>query len=107
RWLLCQGSPELMFTENETNFVRLFGVANHGLYVKDGINDYIIAGKREALNPELFGTKAAARYRLHVQAGQSAEINLRLSRNFDSEPFGDSFDEMFRTRRREADEFYE
>src|SRR5438067_6623046 len=25
RWLISQGSPELLFTENETNFKRLFG----------------------------------------------------------------------------------
>jgi hypothetical protein len=107
RRLLCQGNPELLFAENETNFVRVFGAANHGRYVKDGINDYIVAGNANAVNPELFGTKAAARYRLHVGAGQSAEVKLRLCLNSDSEPFGDSFDEMFRTRRREADEFYE
>ncbi|MGP0075274.1 MAG: MGH1-like glycoside hydrolase domain-containing protein [Bryobacteraceae bacterium] len=107
RWLLCQGSPEVLFTENETNFVRLFGAANHGPYVKDGINDYIVSGKKNAVNPELFGTKTATRYRLHVGAGQSAEVDLRLSSNFESGPFGDSFDQVLRQRRREADEFYE
>src|ERR1700756_4435737 len=40
RWLHCEGSPELLFTENETNARRLFGVENRTAYVKDGINDY-------------------------------------------------------------------
>ena len=47
RWLLCEDvnerSPELLFTENESNCKRLFGTANHSLYVKDGINDYVVA----------------------------------------------------------------
>jgi hypothetical protein len=107
RRLFGQGAPEFLFTENETNFVRLFGAANHGPYVKDGINDYIVAGDKHAVNSELFGTKVAARYRLRVEAGQSAEVNLRLSPSSDSEPFGDAFDELLRQRRREADEFYE
>ena len=47
RWLLCEGSPELLFTDNETNFERLFGVANHDPYVKDGINDYVVGGQEE------------------------------------------------------------
>ena len=57
RWLLCQGKPDFLFTENETNFVRLFGAANHGPYVKDGINDYIVSGKKNAVNPESSGQK--------------------------------------------------
>ena len=42
----------LLFTENETNNQRLFGTANAGPYVKDGINDYVVLGRREAVNPD-------------------------------------------------------
>jgi hypothetical protein len=52
RWLVCEGSPELLFTENETNMRRLFGVNNDSPYVKDGINNYIVHGEGEALSPE-------------------------------------------------------
>lgn len=108
RWLVCGGAPELLFTENETNAQRLYGVQNHTPYVKDGINNYVVHGQHEALNPNRFGTKAAARYRLTVGAGESVTLKLRLSND---EPatagFGASFDQAFAKRLAEADEFYE
>jgi hypothetical protein len=64
RWLCCAGAPELLFTENNTNRWRLYGVANETPYVKDGINDYLVWGQREAINPAQVGTKAAAHYHL-------------------------------------------
>ena len=54
--------PPLLFTENETNNRRLFGTANASPYVKDGINDFVVLGKQEAVNPSKTGTKAAALY---------------------------------------------
>src|SRR5258708_18597448 len=42
RWLLCEGEPELLFTENETNARKLFRSDNRTPYVKDGINDYVV-----------------------------------------------------------------
>jgi hypothetical protein len=107
RWLLCEGSPEVLFTDNETNFERVFGVANHGPYVKDGINDYLVAGRKDAVNPGSIGTKASARYRVRVDAGQQTTVRLRLTVNPGPDPFGNAFDELFRKRCREADEFYE
>ena len=107
RWLACEGSPELLFTENETNYRRLFGAENGSEYVKDGINDYIVGGAVDAVNPDRFGTKASAVYRLELAAGATASVRLRL---FDSETsgelFGASFDRILAKRRREADEFY-
>jgi hypothetical protein len=108
RWLACGEAPELLFTENETNFERLYGVASPGPYVKDGINDYVVEGRREAVNPERQGTKAAAYYRLQVAPGQTAAIRLRLSNvPPHSECLGHEFDALFDRRRREADEFYD
>src|SRR6266478_3605571 len=60
RWLHCEGSPDLLFTENETNVERLFGAENRTRYVKDGINNYVVHGAHEAVNPAQAGTKAAA-----------------------------------------------
>ena len=80
RWLLCEGTPELLFTENETNSERLFGVENPTRWVKDGINDYVVAGATGAVNPHAYGTKSAARYRLHVPGGRTETIRLRLRR---------------------------
>ena len=107
-WLHCEGSPELLFTENETNVHRLCGVGNRTPYVKDGINNFVVNGDEGALNPQRNGTKAAAQYKLTLRSGETAVIRLRLS-NLDlraSNGFAD-FDKILTQRRREADEFYE
>src|SRR4051794_24744218 len=68
RFLYCEGDVPLLFTENETNNARLFGGTNASRYVKDGINNYVVAGRLDAVNPEHTGTKASAHYRLTVDA---------------------------------------
>ena len=106
-WLHCEGSPELLFTENETNARRLFGVENRIPYVKDGINNYVVQGVREAVNPQRTGTKAAAHYNLTVGAGETVVVRLRLGDSaFKNMSAFANFDRMFAMRRREADEFY-
>ena len=42
----------MLFTENETNMQRIFGVPNRTPYVKDGVNDCIVHGKADAVNPD-------------------------------------------------------
>jgi Mannosylglycerate hydrolase MGH1-like glycoside hydrolase domain len=111
RWLICaqlpESSPELLFTENETNLERVFGAENSIKYVKDGINDYVVNGVRDAVNPQLTGTKAAARYQLNIGAGDTVTVKLRLTTNEPkAEMLGEEFEEVFAARRREADEFY-
>src|SRR6201998_3849651 len=76
RWLYCEGSPEVLFTENETNHKRLFGIENSCACVKDGINDYIVNGRKEAVAPMPMGTKAAAHYKLQVPVGGTVTIRL-------------------------------
>ena len=108
RWLYCEGAPELLFTENDTNVERLFGAANSRPYVKDSINDYVVAGRKDAVNPERVGTKAAARYRLTLAPEQSVTTRLRLSNTpLAGGPFGRDFEVVFGQRKREADAFYE
>ena len=107
RWLLCEGVPELLFTDNETNYRRVFGGENQGRFVKDGINDYVVAGAHNAVNPEQFGTKAAARYRLRIDPGGSAVVRLRLTPNpLSADSITEAFDRICEERIREADEFY-
>ncbi len=65
----AEGAAELLFTENDTNNERVFNSPNRSPYVKDGINDFIVHGRREAVNPNKTGTKAAAHYPLTVAAG--------------------------------------
>ena len=107
-FLHCEGHARLLFTENETNNERLFGTANPTPYVKDGVNNYVVAGREDAVNPNHTGTKAAAHYQLRVGAGATAIVRLRLSNVAPGaeEPFGTRFDQIIETRRREADAFY-
>src|SRR5580698_3996813 len=77
--LHCENNPPLLFTENETNNERLFGSPNASRYVKDGINNFVVDGNRDSVNPEKTGTKSAAHYQVNVGAGKSATIRLRLS----------------------------
>jgi hypothetical protein len=108
RWLYCDEAPELLFTENETNNQRLFGSANASVYTKDGINDYIVDGAGDRVNPDRRGTKAAAHYNVEVPAGGSLTIRLRLTDvPAVQSAFGPSFDRVFADRMREADEFYD
>ncbi|MBL8795225.1 MAG: glucosidase [Planctomycetia bacterium] len=107
RYLYCDGAAPLLFTENETNTQRIFGVPNRTPYVKDSINDCIVHGRHDAVNPEHKGTKVAAHYRVTVAPGQSQSVRLRLSDQAPTAgpPFA-RFEEVLAARRREADEFY-
>ena len=105
--LHCDGNPRLLFTENDTNNERVFGTPNGTPYVKDGINNYVVSGKEDAVNPNQTGTKAAAYYQLNVGAGDTAVIRLRLNSAASRGPFGSGFDQMIEQRRGEADAFYQ
>jgi hypothetical protein len=109
RSLYCEEDIPLLFTENETNNERIFGTRNASPYVKDGINNYVVQGNQDAINPGNLGTKAAAHYSVTVDAGQTATVRLRLS-DLALTAMGDpfkSFAEIMDARRNEADEFYQ
>jgi hypothetical protein len=108
RWLYCDGAPELLFTENDTNTQRLFNFVNGSHYFKDGINDYIVHDDLAAVNPERAGTKAAANYKLTLGPNESAAIRLRLTeKEHNKQEAFTSFEKIFGTRVHEADEFYQ
>jgi len=136
RWLICEPGepglavPELLFTNNDTNARRLFGTdtdSSDRRYVKDGINDRVVSGERDAVNPAREGTKAAAWYARDLAAGESVTWRLRFTHMApEREPspadapahgaraaaavniasLGDDFDDVFAWRLREANEFY-
>ncbi len=113
RWLYCEGATSLLFTENETNHQRLFGVSNGNPYVKDGINNYVVNGEKSAVNPDKNGTKFAAHYEIAIGPGETKIVKLRLNDSPPStsyqggrEPFGAEFDTIFQKSIAEADEFY-
>ncbi len=96
--------------DNSTNNDRLFpGRPNASPYVKDGINDCVVQGKSDAVNPEKKGTKASAiigrQSRPWVRHGPSASAR-KISASQPSAAFGDAFEAIFAARIREADEFY-
>jgi hypothetical protein len=109
--LYGEGGVPLLFTENETNNARLFPeYPNASPYVKDGINNFVVHGQQEAINPARVGTKAAAHYQITVGGGKEQVIRLRLttvsSATTSGNPFGRPFDTLFTERLQEADEFY-
>jgi hypothetical protein len=111
-FLYFEGEAPLLFTENETNNVRIFGTPNPQPYVKDAFHNYLVHGRTAAVNPDQTGTKAAALYRLEVPAGAEAVLRLRLNEIAPETlaaadgPFGKGFDAILSARRQEADAFY-
>jgi hypothetical protein len=106
RFLLCEGQPELLFTENETNNARLFGGENASPYVKDAFHEYVIAGRTDAVNPAHMGSKAAARYVLDVAAHGAVTVRLRLCDPGARGRGIASVDATLKRRHDEADAFY-
>jgi mannosylglycerate hydrolase MGH1-like protein len=126
--LYCDGKPEILFCDNETNARRLFGLAGAKDFFKDAFHEFIVHGNQSAVNPNQTGTKAGALYKLTVNAGGSAQIRLRLAgqasrlspssddlnklnqsksrRQAGSLSYFADFDAIFAERRHEADEFY-
>ena len=107
RWLVCEGEPQLLFTENETNCERLYGTPSRTPFVKDGINEYLVNGQTGAVNPAETGTKAAAHYRLSIAPGERAVLRLRFT---PQKPAPDllnkQFEATFNQRIADADEFF-
>ncbi|KAF0310491.1 uncharacterized protein FJT64_018524 [Amphibalanus amphitrite] len=101
-------APELLFTENETNHSRLFGGQNRTPFVKDSINEYVVHGKKECVNPKEKGTKVGAHYVLHVPAGQTVTLQSRLYQEDEAvtPALGEDFKTSFNQRKSEADAFY-
>jgi Mannosylglycerate hydrolase MGH1-like glycoside hydrolase domain len=111
--VLARVSPEMLFTENETNLARLFGVANAAAHVKDAFHERVVHGRREAVNPACTGTKTAAHVSADVPSGGSLVLRLRLTALAEPgsaslaerQPFS-GFDAVLAERQAEADEFY-
>jgi Glycosyl hydrolase family 63 C-terminal domain len=115
--LSCEGEVPLLFTENETNHERLFpGQKNESPYVKDGINNCVVQGNQDAVNPGKQGTKVAAHYRMMVGPSQSATVRLRLTAQAETAKggkgktitsgFAAEFEKILASRLQEADDFY-
>ncbi|NMF84901.1 glucosidase [Nodosilinea sp. P-1105] len=108
-YFYCDAGVPLLFTENETNQERLFGQPNPSPYVKDGINNYVVHGQTEAVNPEGVGTKVSPYFQLTIGPGETQVVKLRLTKAAPDQvgdPFSAYFENNFAARQQEADEFY-
>ncbi len=107
-FLYFQEASEILFTENETNFKKLFNRENVTEFVKDAFHEAIIDGKNlEKLRDKRSGTKFSPVYRLDIKAKQNEIIYLRLTNNKTNEPFPGNFEQIFEMRKKEADDFYD
>ena len=106
-WLYGDATDDVLFTENETNMERLFGVDNASPFVKDAFHAFVVDGRRNAVNPVQKGSKAAPLYIRTVGSGETAVLRLRLASAGDvSAPLGKGFDAMFTRREKETHAFY-
>jgi hypothetical protein len=113
--LYAEGAVPLLFTDNETNQQRIFGIPNTSRHVKDGINDFVVQGDEGAVNPAHAGTKASVLYQLEIGPGEGEVVRLRLTDAglsrleevyLHGNPFGEAFEGVMDQRRLEADDFY-
>ena len=104
--LEAEGAGQLLFTENETDMERVFGVESAGPYVKDAFHAFLIEGRADSVNPRGEGTKAAALYQLELEPGASAAIQLRLRADDDASAGQLDASQVFEQRQMEADEYY-
>src|ERR1017187_96883 len=107
-FLYFKEDADTLFTENETNFERLYNTANRTEFVKDAFHEAIISGKNyDKLASKNDGTKFSPVYKLEIEPGQSRLLFLRLANSQTDDAFPDKFEEIFESRKKEADEFYE
>jgi hypothetical protein len=102
--LHCDGTPELLFCDNDTNVRRLYGIERDG-HFKDALHEYVVHGQADAVCPAHEGTKAAAHYCREVMPGEPWVLRLRLTSRTLGKPFAD-FEATFARRQAEADAFY-
>jgi hypothetical protein len=113
-----RSTAQVLFCENETNGHRLYGASDAKGYFKDGIDEYVVHGRKDAVNPDCSGTKAGVLYQLSIPARASQTVRLRLiaepgasKRNGNgsgkSSRSRPDFDSIFSKRIQEADDFYD
>ncbi|MFM2146771.1 MAG: hypothetical protein RL732_1607 [Bacteroidota bacterium] len=103
-----QPPHDLLFTDNENNTQKIWGIPNSTPFVKDAFHDAVIRHKQvHALRRRKKGTKCAPVYKLRIDGGKTASISCRLAATPTDEPFGPTFQEVFDLRKKEADEYYD
>ena len=107
-YLYFQEANDVLFTENETNFQRLYNRPNKSEFVKDAFHEATINGvDLQKLKDKKQGTKCSPVYRMQIEAHQSQSIFLRLCNKAQDNAFSENFEDIFKVRKKEADDFYE
>lgn len=99
-------AERLLFTENETNFEKVFKSENDHPYKKDLFNNSIIGNDFKLASQKEEGTKFAPLYNLDLKAGESVTIKLRLTNKVQKNPLTADFDSVFKERQQECIDFY-
>ena len=103
----CEPDSEVLYSENETNFARLYGGKNTSAFVKDAFDDYVVHGRHEAVNPGKFGTQAAVYRTVTLAGGESCVMRLRLTESgMLTDPFGPDFESIVAARSAETEQFF-
>ena len=105
--LTCDGKPEMLFTENETNTERIFGWQGENRFYKDAFHEYLIHGNQNAVNPKPEGTKASAVYRLSIESQNQAVLHFRLVRDGSPDVPATKWDSIFDDRIKDCMDFYD
>lgn len=103
-FLNSEENVEWLFTENETNATRLYGLPSLAPYVKDAFNEWLIEGRKDAINPSNSGTKAAGYTKWHLLPGKPQVLTLRLSKK--SEVGKKSVSKLVEEVKTQADDYY-
>jgi hypothetical protein len=107
RWIYTDGAADdVLFTENDTDYERAFGVASASPFVKSGIDRAVRGEGRDGINPARFGSKAALQYRWSILPGATQTVRIRMSDDPAASGIDDGFDATFDLREAEADRFY-
>lgn len=102
-----QNPERILFTENDTNYERLYHTPNASPFVKDVFHDAVINNNFHLLNGKINGTKCSPYYFVTIEGGKSAEIRLRLCQNESKVALGDEFTTTFTKRIQETELFYD
>ncbi|MBV8378525.1 MAG: glucosidase [Verrucomicrobia bacterium] len=103
--LHTEGAAAFLFSENETNVQRLFGVEGGSGFFKDAFHEFLVYGNTKALNPAQKGTKSAVHFPLTMAPGAEVKLRLRFGSGIKAAPFAD-FEEVLQARRQDTEEFY-
>lgn len=104
-FLYAEDADEIVFCDNETNTERIYGYKSGNQFFKDGINDYIVNGEADKINPLQRGSKSSFVFKITVPANGSKEVKVRLANKKTNTPFY-NFETILHNRINEADEFY-